>query len=108
MSGSLPLYVEPKTVTLTISLSSYNVTIGRNVTISLRLSEKLSNGTFTILYSFDNKTWTTITTVKPENGTLEYSWRPEKAGTIYIQASYSGSGNFGRATSSIVVMYVKP
>jgi hypothetical protein len=108
VSNSVQLYVEPKTVTLTLSLSKYNVTLGENVTISLGLSEKLSNGTFSMQYSLDNKTWLGISIVEPKNGTLEYSWRPPKSGTIYIQAKYSGSGNFGPATSAIVILYVRP
>jgi dolichyl-diphosphooligosaccharide--protein glycosyltransferase len=108
VSNLVQLYVEPKTVTLTLSLSKYNVTLGENVTISLGLSEKLSNGTFAMQYSLDNKTWLDISTVEPKNGTLEYAWQPPKSGTIYIQAKYSGSGNFGPATSAIVILYVKP
>jgi len=108
VSNSVPLYVEPTTVTLTLSLSKYNVTYGENITMSLGLSEKLSNGTFTMQYSLDNKTWLDISVVQPKNGTLEYTWRPPKAGAIYIRAKYSGSGNFGPATSTVVILYVKP
>ena len=108
VSNSVRLFVEAKPVTLTISLSNQNVTLGQNVTISLRLSEKLSNGTLVIQYSLDSKTWTDVSTVPPKNGTLDYPWQPPKSGTLYIQATYSGSGNFGRATSAIVVLYVKP
>jgi len=108
VSNPVQLFVEAKTVTLAISLSNYNVTISENVTISLRLSEKLSNGTFTMRYSTDSKTWIDIATADPKNGTVDYSWKPPKAGTLYIQATYSGSGNFGSATSAIVVLYVKP
>jgi dolichyl-diphosphooligosaccharide--protein glycosyltransferase len=108
VSNSVPVYVEPKTVTLALSLSKYNVTLGENITISMRLSEKLSNGTFTMQYSLDNKTWVDISNVQPQNGTLEYSWRPPQTGALYIQAKYSGSGNFGPATSAVVILYVKP
>jgi dolichyl-diphosphooligosaccharide--protein glycosyltransferase len=108
VSNSVKLYVEPKTVTLAISLSKYNMTLGDNATISMRLSEMLSNGTIEIRYSLDNKAWVSISTVEPMNGTVEYSWSPAKTGTLYIKAEYSGSGNFGPATSDVVVLYVKP
>lgn len=108
VSNPVSLIVEPRTIVLSISLSDYNVTIGHNVTISLRLSEALSNGTFTIRYGSNNKTWTDLATVQPQNGTIDYSWAPVTAGTIYIQAAYSGSGNFGPATSSTVALIVKP
>jgi len=108
VSDPVSLIVEPSMVMLSISLSDYNVTIGHNVTISLRLSEELSNGTFTIRYSSNNKTWTDLVTVQPQNGTVDYSWAPVTEGTIYIQAAYSGSGNFGPATSSTVALIVKP
>jgi len=108
VSNPALMFVEPIPVTLAIALSSYDITLGQNVTVSLTLSEKLSNGTFTIHYSIDNKTWTVLTTASPQNGTLDYSWRPERVGALYIQASYSGTGNYGPATSSAVVMYVKP
>jgi dolichyl-diphosphooligosaccharide--protein glycosyltransferase len=108
VSDSVGLYVEPRMVTLALSLSKYNVTLGENVTISLRLSEKLSNGTFEIRYSLDNKAWVGISTVEPMNGTVEYSWSPPKTGALYIEAEYSGSGNFGPTTSTVAILYVKP
>ncbi len=108
VSSSVQLFVEAKTVTLAISLSNYNVTLGENVTISLRLSERLSNGTFTIEYSTDNATWLNLATAEPKNGTADYLWEPAKAGTLYIRANYSGSGNFGPATSGVAVLYAKP
>jgi dolichyl-diphosphooligosaccharide--protein glycosyltransferase len=108
VSSPALMFVEPIPVTLAISLSSYNITLGQNVTVSLRLSEKLTHGTFAIRYSIDNKTWTVLTTVSPENGAVDYSWPPERVGALYIQASYSGAGDFGPATSGVVVMYVKP
>jgi dolichyl-diphosphooligosaccharide--protein glycosyltransferase len=108
VSNSVPLYVEPETVTLALSLSKYNVTLGENITISMELSEKLSNGTLTMQYSLDNETWIGISSIQPQNGTLEYSWRPPQTGALYIQVKYSGSGNFGPATSTVVILYVKP
>jgi hypothetical protein len=108
VSDPASLFVEPKPVTLSVALANYNVTVGQNVTISLRLSQNLSNGTFTIRYSSNNKTWTDLVTVQPQNGTIDYSWAPATAGTMYIQATYSGAGNFGPATSSIVVLTVEP
>ncbi len=108
LSEPVALYVEPIMLTLGISLSSHNITLGQNITISLRLSEKLSNGTFTIRHSLDNKTWSEIKDLIPVNGTLEYSWAPAGPGTYYIQAVYSGSGNFGTATSVTLILYVKP
>lgn len=107
-SNPVHVSVQPKIITLAISLSSYNVTLGQNVTISLRLSEKLSNGTLSIRYSTDNKKWMNITTAEPKNGTVDYAWKPTTAETFYIQAEYSGSGNFGPTTSTAVLLYVKP
>jgi len=108
VSDPVEVRVQPKTVTLTISLSNFNMTLGQNVTVSLRLSEKLSNGTLTIQYSTDGKKWVTLETPEPKNGTADYLWVPTAAGTFYIRAQYSGSGNLGPATSDIVVLYVRP
>jgi dolichyl-diphosphooligosaccharide--protein glycosyltransferase len=99
--------VEAIPVNLAISLSSYNITLGQNVTISLHLSEKLSNGTFTIRFSLNNKTWSNLEPVEPKDGVLDYPWSPATLGTLYVQATYSGSGNFGPATSRVVVLNVK-
>ncbi|WP_455285180.1 STT3 domain-containing protein [[Eubacterium] cellulosolvens] len=107
VSSPLLVNVEPIPVTLSISLSSYNITIGQNVTVSLRLSEELSNGTFTIRHSLNNKTWSDLEPVQPRNGTLEYPWTMTTTGTLYVQATYSGSGNFGPAASRVVLLYVK-
>jgi len=108
VSNPVSVIVEHIPVTLTISLSTQNIALGQNVTISTILSEKLSNGTVTIRYSLNNKTWTEIEPIQPKDGALEYSWRPTSEGTYYVQATYSGSGDFGSATSSIVLLYVKP
>jgi len=102
------LYVEPRLVTLDASLSGETVTLGQNVTISVKLSEMLSNGTITIQYSLNNKTWNDLGSFTPKDGTFEYSWPPSTAATYYIQVKYSGSGNFGAAASNILVLYVKP
>jgi len=93
---------------LTISLSNLNVTRGENVTVLMNLSEELSNGTLTLEYSANSKTWNTITAGEPKNGTLENTWAPLVTGTMYVSATYSGSGNYGAATSVTMVIYVKP
>lgn len=102
------LYVEPRLVTLDASLSGETITLGQNVTVSARLSEMLSNGTITIQYSLNNRTWNDLGSFTPRNGTFEYSWPPSTAATYYIQVKYSGSGDFGAAASNILVLYVKP
>jgi len=107
-SSPVLLYVEPKTVTMNAWLSDDTITLGQNVTLSARLSEMLSNGTITIRYSIDNKTWSELEPLTPKDGTLEYSWAPATASTYYIQVEYSGSGDFGPATSIIFVLQVKP
>ena len=106
-SSEVQVLVEPKPVTLKISLSNSNITLGRNVTISMRLSEKLSNGTFTIEYSTNGQSWSRVDAAPPKNGTLDYTWRPVVAGTLYVRATYSGSGNYGTATSNTAIIYVK-
>jgi hypothetical protein len=108
VSDATPLLVEAIPVTLTMSLSSLNITHGENVTALVSLSEKLSNGTLTLEYSSNNKTWSVITAAAPQNGTLEYTWAPVTTGTLYVKATYSGSGNYGAATSVTIVIYVKP
>jgi dolichyl-diphosphooligosaccharide--protein glycosyltransferase len=106
-SSPVQVLVESIPLTLTISLSEYNLTLGQNVTISMELSQKLSNGTFTVQYSLNNKTWSNLDPVEPKNGTAEVSWHPITAGTYYVKASYSGSGNYGPATSDTLILYVK-
>jgi hypothetical protein len=106
-SSRVQVFVEAIPVTLTISLSTYNVTLGQNVTISMRLSQKLSNGTLTAQYSLNNKTWSELEPVEPKDGVLDFAWHPIAAGTYYVRVTYSGSGNFASATSDTVVVYVK-
>jgi hypothetical protein len=106
-SSPVQVLVQSIPLTLTISLSEYNLTLGQNVTISMELSQKLSNGTVTAQYSLNNKTWSNLDPVQPKNGTAEVSWRPITAGTYYVKATYSGSGNYGPATSDTLILYVK-
>jgi hypothetical protein len=106
-SNSIQVFVETIPVTLTISLSTYNLTLGENVTISMRLSQKLSNGTMTAQYSLNNKTWNKLDPVTPKDGAFDLAWHPSIAGTFYVKVTYSGSGNYGPATSDIVILYVK-
>jgi hypothetical protein len=106
-SSPVQVLVESIPLTLTISLSEYNLTLGQNVTISMELSQKLSNGTLTAQYSLNNKTWSNLDPVEPKNGTAEVSWQPITAGTYYVKATYSGSGNYGPATSDTLILYVK-
>ena len=108
VSNSVQVFVQTIPVTLTISLSTYNVTLGQNATISMRLSQKLSNGTLTAQYSLNNMTWSKLDPVEPKGGTFDLAWHPITAGTYYVRATYSGSGNYGPATSSTVIVYVKP
>jgi hypothetical protein len=107
-SNSVQVFVQTIPVTLAISLSTYNMTLGQNVTISMRLSQKLSNGTLTGQYSLNDETWSELAPVEPKNGTFELVWHPATAGTYYVKATYSGSGNYGPATSNTVIVYVKP
>jgi hypothetical protein len=107
-SNSVQVSVQTMPVTLTISLSTYSITLGQNVTISMRLSQKLSNGTLTAQYSLNNKTWSKLDPVEPKGGTFDLAWHPITAGTYYVKATYSGSGNYGPATSNTVIVYVKP
>jgi len=107
-SNSVQVSVQTMPVTLTISLSTYSITLGQNVTISMRLSQKLSNGTLTAQYSLNNKTWSKLDPVEPKGGTFDLAWHPITAGTYYVEATYSGSGNYGPATSNTVIVYVKP
>jgi len=106
-SNSVQVFVQTIPVTLTISLSTYNVTLGQNVTISMRLSQKLSNGTLTAQYSLNNRTWSKLDPIEPKNGAFDLAWHPSIAGTYYVKVTYSGSGNYGPATSNTVIVYVK-
>jgi dolichyl-diphosphooligosaccharide--protein glycosyltransferase len=106
-SNSVQVFVQTIPVTLTMSLSTYNLTLGQNVTISMRLSQRLSNGSLTAQYSLDDKTWSKLDPVEPKDGTFELAWHPVAAGTYYVMVTYSGSGNFGPATSNVVIVYVK-
>jgi hypothetical protein len=101
------LFVEPIKVNLAITLSKHEITLGENVTFSLRLSEALSNGTLRVRYSLNNKTWSELEPVVPIDGVVDQTWRPVSPGTYYIYATYSGSGNFGPATSVTVLLQVK-
>jgi dolichyl-diphosphooligosaccharide--protein glycosyltransferase len=106
-SNSVQVFVRTLPVTLAISLSTYGVTLGQNTTISMKLSEKLSNGTLTAQYSLNNKTWSKLDPVTPNEGVYDFTWQPSVTGTFYVKVTYSGSGNYGPATSNVVILNVK-
>lgn len=102
-----PLEVKKATSTATIELSATNVTLGKNVTITVKIKPALSEGNVTLQYSADNVTWTTISTKIPVNGSVTFTWAPPKDGEFYVRATWQGTENYAPVTTKSVILSVK-
>ena len=100
------------TSTISIALSSTEITQGKSVTISGNITAAdntaRANVSVTILHRLSGENWTTLDTVETDpNGNYTYAWKPETEGTYYIMASWEGDDiTFGNE-SEVLTLTVK-
>jgi len=101
------------TSTISIALSSTEITQGRSVTISgnITTADNIARAdvNVTILYRLSGAAnWTTLTTVETgENGDYTYLWEPEAVGIYEVMASWEGDDiTFGNE-SVVLTLTVK-
>jgi len=100
------LTVNKANAAIVLGLSSPSIVAGQNVTISCNVAPKESGGRVVLEYSTDNETWAPIASGDLANGSYSTSWVPKDVGTMYVRATWVGSMNYNRATSSIQILTV--
>ena len=86
---------------ISIALSSTNVTLGSNITISGAIDPVRAGVNVTILYRLSGETdWTFLANATTDsNGNYNYTWTPETAGTYELKARWEGDDiTFGNET----------
>jgi hypothetical protein len=79
------------TSTISINLSSAEITLGKTVTINGAVNPARPNVTVTILYRLNGGNWTLLDTVETfDNGSYTHTWTPTEAGTYELKASWDG------------------
>ena len=92
---TVKLFVEP-TIT----------SLGKNISVDVRIYPQLSEGQVTFEISTDNRTWTPAIIGQPVQGVFTPKWLPEAAGVYYVRASWTGTAEYEAMTSQIVIVTV--
>jgi hypothetical protein len=100
--------------TITIDVQPTHVTLGSNVTLNVTISPTIlgANININIQYRLQgDANWTALTIVQTDSqGQYSYLWKPDKAGTYELRASWSGDQNTNPAENEpkTVVVGVQP
>jgi len=89
-----------------LSVESTTVSFGKNVSIDVRITPPLSEGTVTFEISKDNKTWVPKIVGDPLKGIFTPKWLPEDPGVYYVRASWAGTKEYAATTSQTIVVTV--
>jgi len=107
-SNVLTLTVLKITSTISITLSSTNITLGENVTISGTIDPAQPSVTVTIQYRLNGGEWISLANATTDaNSNYTYTWTPEKAGTYEVKASWEGDENTEGDESDMETLTVK-
>jgi hypothetical protein len=101
------------TSTISIALSSTEITKGKSITISGNITaadnNKRVNVRVNILYKLSSGGWISLANVTTDsNGTYTHAWKPETDGTYYIMAEWKGDNTtFGNETKALTLTVKK-
>jgi 5-hydroxyisourate hydrolase-like protein (transthyretin family) len=101
------------TSTISIALSSTEITKGKSVTISGNITaadnNKRANDAVAILYKPSGGGWISLANVTTDsNGTYTHTWKPKTDGTYYIMAKWEGDNiTFGNETEALTLTVKK-
>lgn len=94
-----------KTASLSMSLSSYTVSVGESVAISGVITPALT-GEVSILIASDT-VFEEVSKVALKDGGFSYSFKPTAVGTYRVKASWPGNAEYNPAETSILTLTVK-
>jgi len=107
-STSKAITVEKLNSTLLVQVSSQEIQVGENLTISGSISPKKVVANVTIMTRLENNTWVTLPIVKTDdNGQYSYVWTPSASGTYEVQANWQGDQATQSSMSALTVIKVK-
>jgi hypothetical protein len=92
--------------TVKLNVEPTVTSLGKNISVDVRIYPQLSEGQVTFEISTDNRTWTPAIIGQPVQGVFTPKWRPEAAGVYYVRASWTGTAEYEAMTSRIVVVTV--
>jgi dolichyl-diphosphooligosaccharide--protein glycosyltransferase len=98
-----PLVVTRSNATLTISTSPSTFNVGQNVTVTVSLSPLVTGTNVTVAYTFDNKTFTPITTLLMTSKTMSFSWKADVPGTFTLVATLQAGTEYNPATAYLTI-----
>ena len=105
-SPSRTLNILKGTPIVKLSVEPTTVSFGKNVSIDVRITPPLSEGTVTFEISKDNKTWVPKIVGDPLKGIFTPKWLPEDPGVYYVRASWAGTKEYAATTSQTIVVTV--
>ncbi|MEM3018175.1 MAG: STT3 domain-containing protein [Candidatus Bathyarchaeia archaeon] len=92
--------------TVKLNVEPTVTSLGKNISVDVRIYPQLSEGQVTFEISTDNRTWTPAIIGQPVQGVFTPKWRPEAAGVYYVRASWTGTAEYEAMTSRVVVVTV--
>jgi len=96
-----------ETSTISIALSSTDIALESDVTISGDINPVRDNVTVTISYRPSGGTWTTLATKKTDSSSsYSYVWTPTETGTYQLKATWAGDQNTEGAESEVKTLTV--
>jgi len=107
-STSKIMAVEKLDSEISLLVSAPEITIKENLTISGKISPRVSGANVTIMYRPSNDTWTLISIVKTDsNGEYNHTWMSNVSGTYEFNAYWTGNPHFHSALSPSASVKVK-
>ena len=100
--------LEKLSSTISITVSSTNVTLGESVTITGSITPTRAGATVTIWFKLQGEeTWNTATVQTNDNGEYSYSWEPQESGTYEVYTSWAGDATTQGDESEIKTVNVE-
>ena len=102
-SSPVTLDVSRLNATLRLSTTPATFTVGQNITVTMNVSPFVSATNVTLSYTFDNKTFTPITTIYMTSGTMSFTWKADVPGTFTFVAVLDGGPGYNPVTAYLTI-----
>ena len=94
---------------MSIIVNPTETIVERYITVSGNINPTMKNVNLTIFFRLAGGAWNTLANVTTDmNGDFSHTWRPTRAGTYEIRASWSGDENVNSAVSETEIVTVRP
>ena len=89
--------------TLNLSTSPATFNVGQNITVTVSLAPYATLTNVTVAYTFDNKTFTPISTLVMTSQTMSFTWKADVPGTYMLVATLQAGKNYNPATAYLTI-----